>query len=102
MPLADLARRLPDPRAQRFVTHSAEEVLTQQVYQILADYADCNDADASIAYQWQQSADGGSGWSNIGSGSTYQLQENGRRFPPNFLHHSWRDFLYWDTELEAS
>jgi len=34
--------------------------------------------------------------------STHLLQENGRGFPPNFLHHSWRDFLYWDTELEAS
>jgi 5-methylcytosine-specific restriction endonuclease McrA len=32
--------------------------------------------------------------------STYQLQENGRAFPPNFLHESWNDFLYWDTELE--
>lgn len=32
--------------------------------------------------------------------TTYQLQENGRRFPPNFLHESWRDFLYWDTELD--
>ena len=31
--------------------------------------------------------------------SNYQLQENGRRFPPNYLHESWRDFLYWDTEL---
>ncbi len=27
------------------------------------------------------------------------LQEHGRRFPPNFLHESWGDFLYWDTEL---
>ncbi len=44
--LADLARRLPDPRAQDFVTHSAEQILTQQVYQILADYPDCNDADS--------------------------------------------------------
>jgi hypothetical protein len=44
--LADLARRLPDPRAQDFVTHPAEEILAQQVYQILADYADCNDANA--------------------------------------------------------
>jgi hypothetical protein len=43
--LADLARRLPDPRAQAFVTHSAAEILAQQVYQILADYPDCNDAD---------------------------------------------------------
>lgn len=29
------------------------------------------------------------------------LQENGRAFPPNYLHESWRDFLYWDTELES-
>ena len=32
--------------------------------------------------------------------TTWELQENGRRFPPNHLHHSWRDYLYWDTELE--
>ena len=31
--------------------------------------------------------------------SVYELQEYGRRFPPNFLHESWGDFLYWDTEL---
>ncbi|MBC8337869.1 MAG: HNH endonuclease [Rhodospirillales bacterium] len=34
--------------------------------------------------------------------SNFLLQENGRAFPPNFLHESWRDFLYWDTELESS
>lgn len=33
--------------------------------------------------------------------SSYQLMENGRSFPPNYLHESWRDYLYWDTELEA-
>ena len=33
--------------------------------------------------------------------STLELQENGRAFPPNYLHQSWRDFLYWDSELEA-
>jgi 5-methylcytosine-specific restriction endonuclease McrA len=32
--------------------------------------------------------------------SVYELHENGRAFPPNYLHESWRDFLYWDTELE--
>jgi len=32
--------------------------------------------------------------------SSTELQRNGRAFPPNFLHDSWRDFLYWDTELE--
>jgi 5-methylcytosine-specific restriction endonuclease McrA len=32
--------------------------------------------------------------------TTHALQENGRGFPPNFLHQSWRDFLYWDTELD--
>ncbi|MBM3541242.1 MAG: HNH endonuclease [Alphaproteobacteria bacterium] len=29
-----------------------------------------------------------------------ELQENGRAYPPNHLHQSWRDFLYWDTELD--
>jgi hypothetical protein len=28
------------------------------------------------------------------------LHRNGRRFPPNYLHDSWLDYLYWDTELE--
>jgi 5-methylcytosine-specific restriction endonuclease McrA len=32
--------------------------------------------------------------------TTYELQRAGRAFPPNYLHESWRDFLYWDTELE--
>jgi 5-methylcytosine-specific restriction endonuclease McrA len=32
--------------------------------------------------------------------SVWELQESGRAFPPNFLHDSWRDFLYWDTELD--
>ncbi|MEE9140675.1 MAG: HNH endonuclease [Alphaproteobacteria bacterium] len=30
----------------------------------------------------------------------HQLQHNGRAYPPNYLHVSWRDFLYWDAELE--
>lgn len=32
--------------------------------------------------------------------TVFELQENGRAFPPNHLHESWRDYLYWDTELE--
>ena len=32
--------------------------------------------------------------------SVYELQNIGRSFPPNYLHESWRDYLYWDTELE--
>lgn len=32
--------------------------------------------------------------------SIFELQDRGRAFPPNFLHQSWNDFLYWDTELE--
>ena len=31
---------------------------------------------------------------------SWELQENGRAFPPNYLHESWRDYLYWDSELE--
>jgi 5-methylcytosine-specific restriction endonuclease McrA len=30
----------------------------------------------------------------------HDLHRNGRQFPPNFLHESWMDYLYWDTELE--
>jgi 5-methylcytosine-specific restriction endonuclease McrA len=32
--------------------------------------------------------------------SVAQLHNNGRLFPPNYLHESWVDYLYWDTELE--
>jgi len=32
--------------------------------------------------------------------TTQLLQENGRAFPPGYLHESWRDFLYWDSELD--
>lgn len=32
--------------------------------------------------------------------SVHDLNEAGRHFPPNFLHDSWMDYLYWDTELE--
>jgi 5-methylcytosine-specific restriction endonuclease McrA len=28
------------------------------------------------------------------------LHRNGRLFPPNYLHDSWLDYLYWDTELD--
>ena len=30
----------------------------------------------------------------------HELQGQGRRFPPNYLHKSWLDYLYWDVELE--
>ncbi len=30
-----------------------------------------------------------------------QLQNIGRKFPPNYLHESWLDYLYWDAELDA-
>ncbi|MDQ7080199.1 MAG: HNH endonuclease [Paracoccaceae bacterium] len=29
-----------------------------------------------------------------------ELRNIGRKFPPNHLHESWMDFLYWDVELE--
>jgi 5-methylcytosine-specific restriction endonuclease McrA len=32
--------------------------------------------------------------------SVSDLHSNGRLFPPNYLHDSWLDYLYWDTELE--
>jgi hypothetical protein len=44
--VATVAQRLPDPRCQKFVTHTREALLTQEVYQILAGYPDGNDAQA--------------------------------------------------------
>ena len=32
--------------------------------------------------------------------TVHELHRNGRFFPPNYLHESWLDYLYWDTELE--
>ena len=32
--------------------------------------------------------------------TVHELHANGRQFPPNYLHESWQDYLYWDTELE--
>lgn len=29
------------------------------------------------------------------------LHNVGRKFPPDYLHESWIDFLYWDAELDA-
>jgi 5-methylcytosine-specific restriction endonuclease McrA len=34
--------------------------------------------------------------------SNSQLQLIGKTFPPNYLHESWIDYLYWDTELEKN
>jgi 5-methylcytosine-specific restriction endonuclease McrA len=28
------------------------------------------------------------------------LHKAGKHFPPNYLHESWMDYLYWDSELE--
>ncbi len=32
--------------------------------------------------------------------TVFELHAVGRRFPPNYCHESWQDYLYWDTELE--
>jgi len=42
--LAGLAERFPDPRSQKFITYSSENLLAQRIYQILAGYPDGNDA----------------------------------------------------------
>jgi hypothetical protein len=34
--------------------------------------------------------------------STHELHVNGRAYPPNFLHESWGDYLYWDSELDVN
>ena len=32
--------------------------------------------------------------------SIHELEAYAQKFPPNFLHKEWEDFLYWDSELE--
>ena len=32
--------------------------------------------------------------------TVHDLHNAGRLFPPNYLHESWLDYLYWDVELE--
>ncbi|MBO0906032.1 HNH endonuclease [Jiella sonneratiae] len=32
--------------------------------------------------------------------TVHDLHNNGRLFPPNYLHQSWLDYLYWDSELD--
>ncbi|MGB0498044.1 MAG: HNH endonuclease [Rubricella sp.] len=34
--------------------------------------------------------------------SSEHLRNIGRKFPPNHLHESWMDFLYWDAELDRT
>ena len=29
-----------------------------------------------------------------------ELYEKGKHYPPRYLHETWMDYLYWDTELE--
>jgi 5-methylcytosine-specific restriction endonuclease McrA len=40
--------------------------------------------------------------SQAGRPTAWMLQENGRAFPPNYLHQSWNDYLYWDSELDPA
>src|SRR5260370_32758160 len=42
--IAGLAQRLPDPRAPKYIEHSVEALLTQQIYHILPGYPYSNDA----------------------------------------------------------
>ena len=32
--------------------------------------------------------------------TSWQLIQHGKKFPPNYLHETWRDWLYWDITLE--
>jgi len=33
--------------------------------------------------------------------TVWEIQKKGRKYPPRYLHATWADYLYWDTELEA-
>ncbi len=31
----------------------------------------------------------------------YEMLNKGKKYPPKYLHESWQDYLYWDSELES-
>jgi hypothetical protein len=33
--------------------------------------------------------------------TTWHCRKRAAPFPPGHLHESWRDWLYWDVELES-
>ena len=33
--------------------------------------------------------------------TTFELHEAGKEFPPQFWHQCWRDYLYWNSELDT-
>lgn len=33
--------------------------------------------------------------------TVHQLRGAAKLFPPNFMHETWLDYLYWDSELES-
>lgn len=33
--------------------------------------------------------------------SNIELQSNARKFPPQYLHESWRDYVYWSQSMEV-
>jgi len=33
--------------------------------------------------------------------SYHELLQKGRRYPPKYLHESWIDYCYWDTEIDS-
>lgn len=34
--------------------------------------------------------------------SVHELQSQGRKFPPKYLHEKWVDYLYWDVPLDET
>ncbi len=32
--------------------------------------------------------------------TAWELHEIGKKFPPEYLHETWEDYLYWDSELD--
>lgn len=85
----------------------------------------CGDSDCELTFDHvlPRSRGGETCWTNIvaacspcnmGKGSemvrpkrapfeptVHQLRAAQRLFPPNYLHESWNDYLYWDAELES-
>ncbi len=92
LPILRRARR-PDLRSSAAALARRPHDLGQRRRRLLAVQSAQGQSDAG-RMQDVAVADGRS------SRSVQHLHRNGRLFPPNYLHDSWLDYLYWDTELD--
>jgi len=96
---AHMAIRLPSIIALKTYVRPPERPAFTRFNVFLRDGFSCqycgSTEDLTFDHVIPRSRGGRTTWENVVAACS-----RGRRFPPNFLHESWLDYLYWDSELE--